>query len=61
MTAEEKVENGFLYKLKANNTGADLRLALFNWAKQNNVDLFELHQQELNLDDLFRKLTAAEK
>ena len=61
VTAEEKVKNGFLYKLKANNTGTDLRLILFNWAKQNNVDLFELHQQELNLDDLFRKLTTAEK
>ncbi len=61
VTVIEESDSRFLYKLNVNNTAGDVRLMLFRWAKQNNIELFELHQQELSLEDLFRKLTVGEK
>ena len=35
-------------------------LAIFNWAKDKGWRLFELHQQEANLEDVFRDLTKGD-
>ncbi len=59
---QTKEGNKYLYQLQIdeNEQGEDIRLTIFNWAKENGWRLFELHQQEANLEDVFRDLTKGD-
>ena len=59
---KDKDGKKYLYQLQVDEDeqAEDIRLTIFNWAKDKGWRLFELHQQEANLEDVFRDLTKGD-
>ncbi len=59
---QTKEGNKYIYQLQIdeNEPVGDSRLTIFDWAKNKGWRLFELHQQEANLEDVFRDLTKGD-